>query len=363
MTWSIGAWWRAGHAYSRAGKLLREGQPAAAAKAFEEVLENFPKDARAQIQRARALSAADHIGEAVRTAKRAAELAPKNHAPMLVLGQIQYDAGRYEEARKAFSAAVRLDPDNRMAKSYLGLALLALGQFDEGIDLLQAHLTYGYEALEARLLVLAEDYLWQHKDRAKALEEQLTVDEGGREEGPASFGLHFASAVRRIILWPWVRIRGMGAMWRLRAEEAFSVREWENAIVALQEAEKAGVDVEYTAAGLGMAYLEARKYQAAVEQFRRLPEEVLKEADLAMTYGAALFDSECYEDAREPLGIAAERFTKDFVPAYFRGMCDVAAGQPKAATRWFEMAVERLNPSLAQKRFEEMVRVRRANNP
>jgi len=72
MAWSIGAWWRADRAYSRGGKLLREGQPTAATKAFEAALECFPKDARAQIQRARALSAAGRIGEAVRAAKRAA---------------------------------------------------------------------------------------------------------------------------------------------------------------------------------------------------------------------------------------------------------------------------------------------------
>ena len=90
----------------------------------------------------------------------------------------------------------------------------------------------------------------------------------------------------------------------------------------------------------------------------RLPENVRREPDIALLAGAALFDAGRNEEARGPLAIAADRFTKDFLPAYFRGLCDIALGQPSAATPWFAKAVERLNPNLAQKRFDEMIRVR-----
>ena len=357
MTWSLGKWWRAERSYWRGVRLLRRGLAGEAAKAYDEVLAIFPDDARAHLQRARALATAGRAGEAVRAAKRAAELAPRSHAPMLAVGRIQYDAGHFEEARKAFAAAVRLDPMNRMAQAYLGLSLLAMGQMEEGAKLLQAHLLYGYEGVEARLLTLAERLLWQHREEARPLAEQLTRDEGAPEQGPAGLWLHFASAVRYFILWPITVLRGRAARWRLRAEEAFSVCEWEKAIAALQEAEKEGSDPEDTAAALGLAYLESGNPQAAAEQFLRLPEEMRKDPDVALLVGSALCDSGRYEEAREPLAIAAEHFTRDFLPAYFRGLCDIALGQPDSSTRWFMLAVERLNPHLAEKRFEEMRRV------
>ncbi len=276
---------------------------------------------------------------------------------MLVLGQIHYDAANLEEARKAFASASRLDPENRMVRAYLGLALLAAGRVEEGGALLEEHLVYGYEGLEARVLTLAEQRLWEHRDKARSLEDQLAPDEGAREQGPAGFGLQFASAVRTIMLWPLARLRGSAAVWRLRAEEAFSIREWDKAIAALREAEKAGADSEDIAAALGAAYLEAGKPAAAAEQFLRLPESIRREPEVALLVGAALFDAGRHEEAKEPLAIAAERFTKDFLPPYFRGLCDIAVGQPQASTPWFLKAAERLNPNLARRRFEEMMRI------
>ena len=336
---------------------MRSGRPGEAAKSYGEVAALLPRHFRASIQQARALSAAGRVSEAVRAAKRAAEIAPKSHAAMLVLGQVQYDSGHYEEARKAFAAAARLDPENRMVQAYLGLSLLAVGHFADGAPLVTQHLLYGYEEVEARLLTLAEQFLWERRDRARSLEDQLTPDEGAREEGPAGFGLQFASAIRRILLWPLARLRGRAAVWRLLAEEAFSVRHWDKAIAAMHEVEKAGADPQDIALSLGTAYLESRTPEAATEQFLRLPEEVRKEPDIAMMLGAALFDSGRYAEAREPLGIAAEHFGKDFLPAYFRGLCDIAVGQPQSATPWFTLAVEHLNPHLGEKRFEEMMRV------
>ncbi len=350
-------WLRADRLYSRGSRLLRAGKSAEAAKAYGEVAALRPKHFRAYIQQARALSQAGRTSDAIRAAKRAAEIAPKSHAAMLVLGQIQYDSVHYEEARKAFAAAARLDPENRMVQAYLGITLLAQGQIEEGALLLKEHLLYGYEGVEARLLTLAEAYLWQHRDKARSLEEQLTPDEGAREQGPAGFGLQFVSAVRRIALWPLARLRGRLAVLRLQAEESCSVRDWDKTIATLQEAEKAGANVQETALSLGVAYLEVCKPEAAAQQFLRLPEEVRREPDIAMMVGAALFDGGRFEEAREPLGIAAEHFGKDFLPAYFRGMCDIALGQPQAATRWFALAVSRLHPHLAEKRFEEMMRV------
>lgn len=359
MGWSIVNWWRADRAYVRAFRYLRAGHPAEAVKAFDRVMAIFPKHARAQAQRGLALAAAGRTGEAVKACRKAAELDPNNHAPLLFLGQIQYDAGGYEEARKAFLAAAKLDPENRQIRAWLGLTMMAQGEMEEGAELLQANLAYGYARLEGRVTTLAERYLWEHRDRARPLEEQLTPDEGGRDTSGPGLWVRVASAMRTLLLFPWVRLRGKKTSQLFRATEAMSVSDFQQAIKSLKEAEAAGADPEDIALSLGQVYYEARQPQAAAEQFSRLPEEVRREPEVAALYGAALFESGRYEQARDYLTIAAQRFRQEFAPAYYRGMCEIALGRYREATPWFVEVAERLNPHVAEKRLEEMRRVGR----
>ncbi|UCC69635.1 MAG: tetratricopeptide repeat protein [Armatimonadota bacterium] len=362
MAWSVGAWWRADRDYFRACRLLRAGKPGEAAKAFDRVIAVFPRHARAHAQRALALAAAGRVGEGVRAARRAGELAPHSHAPLLFLGQIQYDAGRPEEARKAFSAAARHDPENRIVQAWLGLSLLAGGRAEQGAELLKTHLRYANAEVEGRVLALAEQYLREHREGARPLEDQITPEEGGRGEVRAGLMLRLISALRTAMLWPLARLRRGAAAAMLAAEEAMSVGDWEKAIAALRAAEEAGADREQVALTMGQAYLEQRRPEAAAEQFARLSEETRREPDVAALVGAALFESGRYEEGREPLAIAARRFSREYVPCYFRGMCEIALGQPKAAAEWFAKACDRLNPHIAEKRLEEMLRVQAGGN-
>jgi len=354
---TLGARWRANREYARAFRLLRAGKPAEAAQAFARVLDLLPTHARAEAQRARALAAAGRVAEALKAARRAADLAPKSHVPHLFLGQIQYDAGAYEEARKAFRAAAQRNPENQLVQAYLGLSALALGRIEEGAALLAKHLAFGYEQLEARVITQAEKYLWEHRDQAKTLEQQLSVDEGGRDTARAGLSLRVISAVRTVLLWPWARLRGKKGVHLLYAEEAMFVREFARAVEHYRAAETAGADPLRIALALGFASYEAAEPGAAVAHLLRLREEDQRQPDVAGILGAALFDTGRYEQAREFLTIAVGRFRKDFAPAYYRGMCEIALGRPREATAWFEETAERLNPEIAKKRLEEMVRI------
>jgi tetratricopeptide (TPR) repeat protein len=357
MNWSLGAWWRADREHARAFRQLRSGQPGEAVKTFDRALAIFPKEARTHLQRALALAAAGRTSDAVKAARRAAELDPRNSAPPLFLGQIHYDAGAYDEARKAFSAAAQLDPANQLVQAYLGLSLLALGKFAEGVPLLEAHLAFGYERLEGRVLLLAERYLWERRDRARPLEAQLNAEEGGRETGPAPFALRVLSALRWIVLYPLTRLRGKKAVYLLRASEAASIGDFETTVKSLRAAEAAGADPQDIALSLGQAYYDAGKPEAAAEHFARLPEEVQQEPEVAALVGAALFESGRYQAARDLLALAAARFRQEFIPAYYLAMCELALGRHRESLKWFEETAARLNPHVAEKRLEEMARV------
>lgn len=353
----LGKWWRADRAYFRACRLARQGKSGEAVKAFDEVIGIFPKHARAYTQKALALAAAGRTGEAVGAARRAAELDPDNHAPLLHLGRIQYDAGNYQEARKAFSAAARLDPENRLVQAWLGLSLLALDNVDKGAELLRTHLDYGYDDVEGRLLTQVELRLWE-QEGVRSLEQQLAEEGDLPDEGRAGFVLRVISLLRLIVLWPLARLRGRRAAALLLAEESFSLSDPKEAIGHLREAEKSGADPESVALALGQAYYEQGNARAAAEQFARLPEGERKRPEVALAVGGALFEAGRYEEARPYLTIAAERYTRDFAPAYYRGLCDIALGNPKGATRWFVEMAARLNPHVARKRLEEMLRLR-----
>jgi tetratricopeptide (TPR) repeat protein len=353
---SILGWWRADRAYSRAWRLARAGQAAEAAKRFDETAGVF--GARALIQKARVLNAAGRSAEAVKAAREATTRGQSSHAAWLTLGQTLYDAGNLAEARRAFEKARELDPDNQLVQAYLGLTRIAQGQFDQGLELLRPNLLYGYDRLEARVLVLAEQYLWENRERARPLEEQLTPDEGGRDSAPVGLWVRASSLLRRALLGPLARLRGPYTYQTFLAQEAMSVGDAEAALAALKAAEQAGAHPHEVALGLAQAYYEARKPAAAAEHLARLPEEMRHEPEAASLYGGALYEAGRYDEARDYLAIAAARYRQEFVPAYYRGMCEIALGRPREAVKWFEDTAARLNPHVAEKRLGEWVRVR-----
>ncbi len=359
MSLSPAARWRADREYRQAFRLLRAGKPAEAAKSFERVLVARPTHFRAEAQRARALAAAGRTSEAIRAARQAAELAPKSSVPLLFLGQIQYDAGAYEEARKAFRQAAERDPENQLIQAYLGLTALRGGQFEEAAPLLERYLLFGYEGLEARMLVLAERYLWEHRDKARTLRAATHRGRGRRATPPPPASPCAPSR------WcgPWCcgRWRGCGEVrgWRgCGPKRRCRCTSSSGPMPHYRAAEAAGADAMEMALAQGVAYYEAGKSQAAAEQLLRLPEEMQQDPEVAGLLGGALFESGRCEQARPFLAIAATRLRKDFAPAYYRGLCAIALGKDKEAVSWFEQAAERLNPELAKKRLEEMLRVR-----
>ena len=48
----------------------------------------------------------------------------------------------------------------------------------------------------------------------------------------------------------------------------------------------------------------------------------------------------------------------DYWPFYYLGLCSVAQSDAERARSWFKKATERINPDIAQKRLDELVRVR-----
>ncbi|MGQ9590838.1 MAG: tetratricopeptide repeat protein, partial [Planctomycetota bacterium] len=105
----------------------RPGDPAALEEAARALLRLAPSDAWAHRELALALSKAERHEEALREAKEAAAIEPRNTFSFSVLGQVCWRLGRHDEAREGFRRAVACSADNRVALC----SLLDLARTDE----------------------------------------------------------------------------------------------------------------------------------------------------------------------------------------------------------------------------------------
>jgi serine/threonine-protein kinase len=108
----------------------RRGQYAEAAIAFQRVTQNQPDSAWGFINLGAAYLKGGDNERALENFERAIAIAPDEMAYSNV-GAIHYAEGRYAEAARAFSEAIRLGPKNDVSHRNLGDAYLRLGQRDK----------------------------------------------------------------------------------------------------------------------------------------------------------------------------------------------------------------------------------------
>jgi uncharacterized Ntn-hydrolase superfamily protein len=104
-------------------EFIKQGEKAKAEHEFELALtiaDKYPDDASLQNEVAWALATNDvRLDDALRLAKRAAELAPEDGNIWDTLGETYFRRGEYREAVKAESKAVELDPKTKLFKKKL----------------------------------------------------------------------------------------------------------------------------------------------------------------------------------------------------------------------------------------------------
>jgi tetratricopeptide (TPR) repeat protein len=90
-------------------------------------VERDPRDGQAQVELAARLSEAGQIEEAARHAQAAADLLPRDPAPLLVRADVERRARRYVEAVDAYKGALARDPSNQQALTGLALLYVSFG--------------------------------------------------------------------------------------------------------------------------------------------------------------------------------------------------------------------------------------------
>lgn len=112
---------------------------------------------------------------AIKSAERSAELAPQDVNPLILMGNINYELTRYDDALRYYQQALRISPDNPSLLYNTALALFKKGERFQALEFLKkaaeadrigevAYRSYsrlGAEFLESNMFDLAEKYLQQ----------------------------------------------------------------------------------------------------------------------------------------------------------------------------------------------------------
>jgi len=95
--------------------------------AYQQVLQQNPKNVPALANLAAIQAEAGHFGGAESNIKQALALEPEDAYCLYVLGILKFRQAKYDEALDALSHAAKLDPQNAEVQNYLGLALSEKG--------------------------------------------------------------------------------------------------------------------------------------------------------------------------------------------------------------------------------------------
>lgn len=110
---------------------MREGQPAAAERAFREAVRLAPDVAETYIDLGLVLGREGKLDEATATMRLALQKDPSQNAANLYLGIFLFQANHAGEAKTALQQVVRQSPENAEAWTWLGNVDLAIGKADD----------------------------------------------------------------------------------------------------------------------------------------------------------------------------------------------------------------------------------------
>ncbi|MFH1262195.1 MAG: tetratricopeptide repeat protein [Pseudomonadota bacterium] len=158
-------WIRKEHALRASNRLSRRGNAAAALDLIDQALTENPGSPDLWIQKSWALSDLKRYDEALAAVAQGLGNDPENGILELIRGEALYATGRYEESKAALHRALDLSGDNLRIEHSLGITYVALGEMEPAARYLESSVRYDKSLVQARLLAMAERYLFEHRPR------------------------------------------------------------------------------------------------------------------------------------------------------------------------------------------------------
>lgn len=380
---------------SRGQKLARQGQLAESIRAFEQALVLQPNYSGILLQKALSLSKQKRYLEAISDIQRAIIFKPSNSVYHQFLGKVYYDSGEFEKAVNSFDQSLSLDPENVLTLCFKNLVLLAKGErTTDAYDIIKRHIADTNSEFQGRLLVLCESFLHEHGAGARPLE--ICPIKPGRFVKIAQTGWlgAFFSLLRGavfsldhslVVLSYTVRSalnpqKGRAYLHYVKAQQAWLLGDRDHATAEYQEALACYPELHDAKRELFEMWLSVGEPNMAWKYFEQLPEskelqevfpsiqspegkKCLEEclrahADTSMIFNIGRFHYQTgnYDTAILCFQFVADSLSQQYLSLYYLGLCYLAKHDTDQAYRSFQEAMQQINPQVAERRLDEMMR-------
>ena len=312
--------WRFDRLFARGQKLARAGNTAEAEDLLRAAASLKPQDPHVRLHLALCLAERGRYKEALAETVRLTSRHPQNAVFHLFHGRILFDSGAHEEALQSFEQACRLTPDNSLARGYLLLSRMALGELRGALNELRAVGIPGNPDYQARLILLLE------------------------KQAPAKPSSEGAGRIRELEEKPQEQKSAKQRMRKAQhlAEKFRFAEAADEAWEALRLCPHSQEERIYYAAFSVLA----RRYRAAAEALNNAD---LSDPEVAMWLGCAVVGLGQINEGLRLLETADNRWPET---RYFRGLALLARNKTAEARREFAAAVE-LDWTLAHRRVDE----------
>lgn len=360
-------------------KLANSGNYEEAISFFEKALA-IKEDPRVYFQQAILLAELDRYLEADACINKAIALNSRNPVFYLFYGIFQYDLGNYQEALAKFNKSIELDKNNLLSISYRGLTLLNLGKIEDGLKILKKNLKHTNPSFQSRLLLFCESYLKDRLDESLMEMLGLTLPYVNQEKLYHAPALIIANLLKRILSWLTFYLQSFFVLVRYFRDKdkekrlAFSyflkgsrfekINDFEHSLAEYMKAIVVNPEFYLVRKKVADILCLKRQYEFALEHFEKLLSSKDKEAkdifaqdySFFLEYGITLYYLKRYREAKNSLEIACFLDEQDFLSYYYLGKCSYMLNEVSLSRKYFQKAVESLNPNLAERLLEVVIR-------
>lgn len=376
-------------------RLFLKGQQQSKSGHWEESITSFdgalslsPKYSGIYLQKALALSEQKKFDDAINTLKKAISLKPSNPVYYLFSGIIYYDYRQMDHALDNFEEALKLAPENSLAICFKYLILMIKDKdVDKAYPIIRKHVENTNAAFKSRLLFFCESFILQHKKDAMYLKETLFSQAHIKNiTQNLSTKMTFSQKLTYYLNNFFILVNYFFSPIKKKAYQhcltgeimlkngnlEFSETQYKNALSCFpgcDEAKYTLIDINIYKKDFFAAYNIIKDDKICDEISNILESDELNNDDknklinhmpLISTLGLLHFYMDNYEVATQHLNFITN-CSDDYYHSYYSGLCHLATNDNEQALLYFRKSMEKINPNVAQLRFDEMYRLFKKN--
>lgn len=356
-------------------KSTKSGDYTASINFYDKAITISPAASWIYLHKAISLAKSGLYEGAIELVNTAIKINDKKHAYFLYLGIFNFDIEKYDEAENAFKKSLELSPNNTLVTSYLNLINVINGKdIVDSLKNIRKNIRGMNSEFIGRFLIRCEKVLLQNKNTVLSFEDCIR-DERSKE---TNISLHIDEIMSKIFYFfnsktKLAHQHVIEARRNLRSGLIeSSIDNYKKALVyqpKLSAAVEGLVDL-YTSNKMYDAFFNFVKQEPSLNEFASLLDKennlVLKDeksdqivqsnASLILSAGQLHYHMGIYDKSFRCFNTLSKHYSTNYFTLYYCGLCKLSINNVKEAFTWFKKSMETLNPTLAEKRLDEMIK-------